>query len=396
MKEAIKDSIKEIIREAIDDGVTAGANLLVLRDGVEELYCDMGYANREQQQPIGRDTIFRLFSMTKPVTAAAAMKLMEQGKLDIGQPVAEILPGFRDVTYFAGGKEVLSGTPVTVLHLLNMTSGLSYGDEDSEPGRRILEFMKDCQEKLYTEQAVTTVEFANGLGRLPLNFEPASSWRYGLSADVLGAVIEVVSGMRFGDYLKKYLFEPLRMEDTDFWVPAQKQKRLATVYESTAGGKMIPYYGDHLEISNKMEFRPAFESGGAGLVSTIDDYARFAQMLLNGGVYDGTRILEKNTVEYLTAGSLNDRQQAAFANWIGLEGFTYSHLMRIMADPGNASGLAVAGEYGWDGWLGCYFANLPNEKMTILLMQQKKDSGTISMTRRIRNVILKETSRKFA
>lgn len=390
MKETIKDSIQKIIREEIDRGGTAGASVLVLKDGKEELYCDLGYANRELELPIKRDTIFRLFSMTKPITAAAVMVLMDRGFLDLACPVAEILPGFKDIRYFADGKSVLSGTPVTILHLLNMTSGLSYGDENSEPGRRTLEFLKSCEEKLYTDQAVTTVEFANSLGRLPLNFEPASSWCYGLSADVLGAVIEVVSGMRFGDFLKRYLFEPLEMRDTDFWVPAEKQPRLVTAYESIEGGKMIPYYGDNLEIPNKMAFRPAFESGGAGLVSTIDDYARFAQMLLNKGIYNGRRILSESTVEFLTSGHLVGSQQNALNNWIGLEGFTYSHLMRIMVSPGNASGLARAGEYGWDGWLGCYFANFPDEKMTFLLMQQKKDSGTTSMTRRIRNVILKE------
>lgn len=154
---------------------------------------------------------------------------------------------------------------------------------------------------------------------------------------------------------------------------------------------MIPYYGDHLEISNKMKAKPAFESGGAGLASTIDDYAKFAQMLLNGGIYGEKRILEENTVDFLTSGKLSTQQQAAFDKWIGLEGFTYSHLLRVMINPGNASGLARQGEYGWDGWLGCYFANFPNEKMVILLMQQKKDSGIISMTRKIRNILLTKT-----
>lgn len=388
MKEITKQRIKNTIAEAIADGTTAGVNLLVLKDGAEVFYDEQGYADIEREMPVKRNTIFRLYSMTKPVTAAAAMILMERGKLDPAQPVAEILPGFHHLTVEKNGKIEPVKTQMNVLHLLNMTSGLTYGDNETAAGKLTGAYIEECTQRLGTDREVTTMEFVNHVGTLPLAFEPDSSWRYGLSADVLGAVIEQISGMRFGDFLKENLFEPLQMRDTDFWVPAEKQARLASVYETVGDGTMRLYTGSHLAVPNWKDKRPAYEAGGAGLVSTIDDYARFAQMLLNGGRLGGRQILAPQTVHYLTTGKLTDAQQTAHRSWVGLEGFTYSHLMRIMEYPQMASGLAREGEYGWDGWLGCYFANFPKENMCLLLMQQKKDAGTTTMTRRIRNVLL--------
>lgn len=388
MKDITKHRIKEAIADAIADGVTAGANILVLQDGEEVLYDEQGYADLEKKTPIRRDTIFRLYSMTKPVTAAAAMLLLERGQLDFAQFVSDFLPGFADVTVEKDGEIVPSAVQVTVHHLLNMTSGLTYGDDVTKAGKMVSALIGEAVQKLHTGEALSTVEFADRLGKLPLAFEPDSSWQYGLSADVLGAVIEKACGVRFGEFLRVNLFEPLMMYDTDFWVPQEKQGRLASTYESVGNGEMRLYNGDNLAVSNDMDRPPAYEAGGAGLVSTIDDYAHFAQMLLNRGCFGGEQILSPRTVDYMISGELTDVQQAAYRRWVGLEGFSYSHLMRVMRNPGQATGLAGEGEYGWDGWLGCYFANFPKERITLLLMQQKKDSGTIPLTRRIRNILL--------
>lgn len=389
MEKQTKQRIMDIIRDAIENGVTAGANLLICKDGEEIFYGEAGYADRENQIPIRRDTIFRLYSMTKPITAAAVMMLMEQGKLELAQPVSDFLPGFEKLTVERDGKSEPVKIAMTLRHLMNMTSGLTYGGEETASDRRTLDWIQECIDRMYGPEAVHTVEFANHLGRIPLAFDPDSSWRYGLSADILGAVVEVVSGMSYGEFLQKNLFDPLEMQDTGFWVPEQKQSRLAKAYE-TVGRDMIPYNGDNLVISNSMKTPPVFESGGAGLVSTIDDYNRFARMLLNGGSLEGRKILSPETVQFMTMGRLTGVQQDAMRQWVGMEGFTYSNLMRIMVCPEQASGLSRMGEYGWDGWLGCYFANFPKEQMSIVLMQQKKDAGTISMTRKIRNVLLSQ------
>lgn len=389
MKEQTKTRVRELIEEAIADHVTMGASILVWQNGSEQFYDARGYADREGKKPLERDTIFRLYSMSKPITAAAAMILIERGMLDLAQPVADFLPGFRNLTVERNGVIEKTEVPVTVMELLNMTSGLTYGGTESLSERMTLDYIEECVNRLHTEHPVTTYEFANYLGTLPLAFVPDTSWRYGLSADVLGAVIEQVSGMRFGTFLRENLFDRIGMHDTGFWVPEEKQHRLAKAYESVEGGMEL-YAGDNLAVSNTMKMEPAFESGGAGLVSTIDDYARFGRMLLNGGVLDGVRVLNETSVTFLTSGGLTYDQQKEFRKWIGLDGFTYSHLMRIMEHPGMANVVGCRGEYGWDGWLGCYFANLPEKNMTFLLMQQKKDCGTIPLTRKIRNVILCE------
>ena len=389
MKYETKERIRQITEAALAEGTMAGVQILVRQHGEEIFYEEQGYANIEKQEPIRRDTIFRLYSMSKPITAAAAMILVDQGKLDLGQRVAEILPGFADVMVETEEGVRPANSMVQVQHLLNMTSGLTYGDDVTASGKAVTKYIEDCIGKMDTDQEVSTVDFANHIGTIPLAFDPGASWRYGLSADVLGAVIEKVSGMRFGEFMQKYLFEPLGMKDTGFYVPEEKQHRLVTAYETVGKGQVIPYYGNHLVISNSMKNQPAFESGGAGLVSTIDDYSRFAQMLLNGGVLDGVRVLSKKTVEFFTHGGLNPQQQIGLDNrWdFNLAGFSYTKLLRIAVDTEKACFIAGKGEYGWDGWLGCYFANLPEDDMTILLMMQKKDAGTIPYTRKVRNVI---------
>lgn len=388
MEEALKEKIQNLIDEAIADGVTAGMSMLVRKEGEELFYINRGYRNREEKKDIKRDTIFRLYSMSKPITAVAAMILMEQGKLDLGQCIEDFLPGFANLKVEENGVFRPAVKPITCHSLLNMTSGLTYGDENTASGRMIGEYLQECENRMFTDKAVTTEEFANHIGTIPLAFDPDSSFKYGLSADILGAVVEKVSGMRFGEFLEKYLFAPLVMKDTGFWVPKEQQHRLADAYEMAGKGNMIPYTGNNLVISYRMSQPPAFEAGGAGLASTIDDYGKFAQMLLNEGSLNGVRILSPASVRFLTTGGLSAKQQEAMNLWVGLEGHTYSHLMRRVVDTGRTSGLSREGEYGWDGWLGCYFANFPKEQMTILMMQQRRDAGTIPLTRKLRNMLL--------
>ena len=184
--------------------------------------------------------------------------------------------------------------------------------------------------------------------------------------------------------------EPLGMNDTDFWVPAEKQDRLAKVYDCREGQPSVRYLDNNLGIQNDMAYRPAYEAGGAGLASTIDDYAKFTQMLLNGGTYNGVQILRPATVKFLGGHTLSAVQHAGFDNWIGLEGFSYGNLMRVLVDPTRAVTLGSKGEFGWDGWLGCYMEVVPEQNMTFLMMTQKKDAGTYTLSRKIRNIIFSE------
>jgi CubicO group peptidase (beta-lactamase class C family) len=228
----------------------------------------------------------------------------------------------------------------------------------------------------------------NRLGKGALAFQPGTSWQYGTSADVLGAIIEVVSGQRFGEFLKKEIFEPLGMKDTGFWLPVEKRNRLAKTYADDGKGELELYTGNHLGIVHQMDRDPAFESGGAGLVSTIDDYSKFAKMLMNKGNLDGIQILKPKTVNYLTTATLNAAQQKGFDTWLTLCGHSYGNLMRVMTDCSKAGDLGSPLEYGWDGWLGAYFNNCPDEDLTILFMMQKTNAGTTTLTRKLRNIIL--------
>lgn len=390
MNDDLEKKICGLMKQAVQNQQTAGVSLLVRKDGEELFFGACGYADIEKRETLGRDHIFRLFSMTKPVTAVAAMILVERGMLDLNMPVSEVLPGFAGAKVMEDGVPVTAQFPVRVLHLLNMTSGLTYGEEPTPEGRQVLRLIDSCMALLHTDRCVSTVEFANALGQIPLAFAPDSSWCYGFSADVLGAVIEEVSGMRFGAFLEENLFKPLNMKDTGFYVPDETYSRLAAAYETAEDASLRRYDGDYLMIRNKADAPPRYESGGAGLLSTIDDYARFAQMLLNGGSLDGARILSPRTVQYLTSGELTPPQQAAMRRFGGHEGYTYSHLLRRLIDLGQACLMSEAGEYGWAGWLGCYFANIPGQNMTVLLMQQKKGAGTSALTRKIRNILSAE------
>lgn len=388
MDKTLLKRIEAEIAKAVDAQNIAGANALIYKDGCERYYCEGGFADIEHKVPIRRDTIFRLYSMTKPVTGAAAMLLMQRGKIDLLDPVSKYLPGFRDQRVATDDGFVPAGREVTLLDLLRMTSGLPYGRQDCEAGRQTQTVFDELDSRLGSDDPMPTVELANRLGQCALMFHPGEHWQYGTSADIMGAVIEVVSGKRYGAFLHDEFFAPLGMNDTGFFIPGDKQSRRAATYEETKNG-LVPYTGSHLGITLTMEKPPAFESGGAGLASTADDYMKFAQMLLNKGVYNGARILSPKTVEYFTAAQLLPAQMTDMVDGLSgnLAGFSYGNFLRILTQPGRAVTMGSKGEYGWDGALGVYFLNSPGDDLTLVFMTQRFNAGTMPLTRRIRNLL---------
>lgn len=384
------NNLRDTIHEYIDHQEIAGVSVLVQKEGEEVCFLAEGMRDIENKKKIERDTIYRLYSQTKPVTAVAVMKLVEQGKLDLCQPVSDFLPGFKDQKVLENGQLRPVRKEAVLYDLMQMTAGSGYADA-TEVGILTGRLFEEVNARMYGENPISTIEFANAVGRLPLAFDPGSSWNYGVSADVLGAVVEIASGMRLGDFMKKEIFEPLGMEDTSFWVPEEKMSRLAKSYdvvEDKDGKHLIPYTGNEDGIQNRLKQKPAYEAGGAGLSSTLDDYMKFARMLLNGGTYRDKRILRSRTVQFLTSGRLLGHQQPVFEEKFGLLGYSYGNLMRVCKDPDQSSMLTRAGEYGWDGWLGMYFANFPAEDMTILFGMQRKAAGFWPLTRKLRNIIL--------
>lgn len=386
--EELSRKLEGLLAQASEAGQIAGGNVLILQDGKEAAYAQAGYADKEADIFYQRDAIVRLYSMTKPVTVAAAALLVERGVLDLAESVENYLPGFHNAVVAEEGGLVPAKRPVRIYDLLHMTSGLSYGGDETSPSSVEAQKLFDRMgEALGTEHEMGTIEVANRMGLCPLAFHPGEKWLYGTSADVMGAVIEAVSGMRFGEFLRKEFFEPLGMKDTDFYVPKEKQGRLVKVYEKTPEG-LVCYRGNHLAIKNSGDTPPAFESGGAGLFSTLDDYAQFAEMLLGQGSYKGKQILQPQTVRSLTGGKLMPWQQKVLENtWDGLSGYTYGNFMRVAAEPAWTLMRTSVGEYGWDGWLGAYFCNSPADRLTMLLTIQLKDAGTTELTRRIKNVV---------
>lgn len=382
---------QRLVQECIDRAVykqeVAGVVALEIKEGKEVLFAKSGFADIKNGIPMSRDTIFRLYSQSKPITAAAAMVLVEDGILDLGEPVGDYIDSFNNQTYLSKGKvhKVPSDKKMRIRDLMNMTSGLVYPGINTPTEVAVGRLMTNMEKRLGTDKMMTTMEFADKIGRIPLNFIPGSHFQYGTSADVLGAVIEKASGMSFGDFVRARILDPLRMNDTDFYVPDSKKDRLAKAYRNVKG-RLIEFHGDRLVIRNNGDINP-FESGGAGLFSTVDDYARFAHMLINGGKFGNKRLLSESSVKFLTSGKLLPYQQLDLEKWQGLEGFTYGNLMRVLDDPSQATIIGNKGEYGWDGWLGAYFVNDPSTKTTFIMLVQRFDYGTGPLTRKLRNII---------
>ena len=387
------ENIQSVLDDFVNKKEAAGLNLLVCHNGHEIGYWQSGLADVENARPYQRDTIVRLYSMSKPVTAVAAMILMEEGKLDFADELFRYLPEFKNLkvcTYNGRkGDPRPANRPILISDLLNMTSGYTYGawSEDCPLGEHltselIAELNKDEAEN--GANKITTRDLARRLADIPVSFEPGTDYNYGLSADILGAVIEEVAGTKLSDFMKERIFKPLGMKDTDFYVPDSKQNRLANVYR--AGGEL--FTSCNLGIQDKMNHQPAFESGGAGLCSTIDDYMKFALMLTNGGQLDGRRILAENTVRYLSNARLTPVLQQRFdMRMPHLAGYTYCNLLRVAANPGSCNVFTNKGEFGWDGWLGPYVSVDLESKITIVMTMQRCDSGTTSAARKARNII---------
>ena len=388
---ALETKLYDIIKKSIDEGSTSGANLLIIQRGEEKAYCEYGYRDLENKTPITRDTIFRLYSQTKPVTAAAAVLLIARGEIDIAADIADYLPEFREqyVDYGKGRKK--ADRHITVRDLLNMTSGLAYPDDSTVGGRQSGSVFWNIEQRLDTDNPVTTAEFSGMMAKTDLCFEPGERFMYGASADVIGALIERVTGMKFSEFLEKNFFEPLEMKDTAFYVPADKRGRLAKVYNYSDNG-LVECITNHLGLRYKRDIPPAFESGGAGLCSTLDDYSHFASMLLENGTYKGRKIMPEQAVKFLTGSFLPEEKLWQFHQWWDwMSGYSYGNFMRVCKNENETSLFSSKGEYGWDGWLGTFFSNEPAHGITLLMgVQQVGVGNTGTLVRKLKNAVMSE------
>jgi len=355
--------IQDTLSRFVDSGEIAGCAVKIMKDDRVLYEGEFGYADVEKKIRMSAgDTIFPIASMSKVVTVAGIMRLYEQGLFKMWDPVSEYLPGFKKPKVAKenpdGSYEIVDAKgEVTMRQLFTMTSGVPYGWGDTAAGRIRAEKEKEWRDSGKPDPG--TVEYANMVGQLPLAFEPGERWMYGFSIDVLGAVIEVLSGKTLGDYLKENIFDPLGMKDTGFFVPKEKLDRVATLYHINEGLKP--------EERRYNTEKPAFESGGGGLYSTVQDYSRFAQMLLHGGTLDGARILGRKTVELISTDHLTPEQRKG-DSWDTQRGYGYGLGVRVMTNPELAGINGSAGEWGWDGAFGNWFCVDPKENLTCVYL----------------------------
>lgn len=384
----MKQQLDEMIARCMKNGDFVGANAAVYRRG-ECLYSgSFGMADREAGRPMQPDAIFRIYSMTKPVTATAVMQLIERGVLHPELPVNWFIPAFSEPKVYAEDGTVRPASrEIRVQDLLNMTSGLCYPNCLNKTQQDTASLFGRMEAARNAGKPMTTMEICRELGGIPLAFDPGTHWEYGTSADVLGGLVEAVTGQNYRDYLFEHIFEPLGMEDTDFYVPAEKLDRFTAAYERNAQNELVRDDGCYLGL-NDYKTLPAFISGGAGLTSTIPDYAKFAGMLANDGVSDkGVRILSSRSVSYIRTPQVGGEGFRRDQQWDSLRGYDYGSLVRVLTDRAAAGTIANLGEFGWDGWTGTYFCVDPAEGLSIFFWIQLSCAGTSIPAKLMRNIV---------
>lgn len=364
----------------IDRHEAGGIVTLVAREGrIVDVHA-VGFQDVEKNVPMKTDTIFRIASMSKPITSVATMMLVEDGKLLLTEPVSKYIPAFKGQKVMGeGGALVPARRDITIRDLLAHRSGLSYRFLNGGPVGTA--YRQGGVTDGLTVTTMTTEEAINKLAAQPLLVQPGSAWNYSLSDDVLGRVIEVVSGKSFDVFLNERLIKPLGMVDTSFIVPDAKWPRFATVYSPDGAGGIRPMkdpeqFGN-ADMSPFAYYKSGktYFSGGAGLTSTATDYFRFAQMLANGGTLDGVRVLSPKTVELMTVSHTGDLPPAA--GLLG-PGYAWGLGVRLVTDVGLTQTHGSVGTYGWSGIYGTNFFIDPKEKLVAVMMVQKYPGPTVA------------------
>lgn len=384
------EKITAFMNGKVEDGTMVGGMGVIARNGKIIYQQTYGLADREENRIMEDDAIYRIYSMSKPITGVALMMLYEEGKFRLNDPIAMYMPEFANLqvaTSTAGTNIVSDGTTSrtvgsgdesligkwrkaarqpTIRDLLRHTAGMTYGV-----------FGNTEVDQLYRKAGLlgdtTLAEFTKALGQLPLQYDPGSQWHYSVSVDVQGRLVEVLSGMSFGEFLKQRIFEPLDMPDTDFQVNEGNKDRLTQMYKPEgvqANNFFSPATGNGLEVADAFAsaryiYGGKFESGGGGLVSTARDYLRFSQMLLNGGELDGVRLLSPKTIELMTTNHLGDMPMG-----FGRSGAGFGLGFGLVLNPGEVGEVSSAGEYNWGGAAGTRFWIDPQEQLIGLFMVQ--------------------------
>lgn len=341
--------------------------------------------------PMARDSIFRIYSMTKPMVVATALTLVEEGRLQLTDPVSRHLPALKGLQVSVPRRDEVTGSTsfrlvatereMTVLDLMRHTSGLTYGERS--PNKPVHEAYRAHGLELAPFR-LTRERLVEGIAKSPLMAQPGTTFEYGLSTDLLGAVIETITGQRLSIAMQQRLWSPLKMTDTAFWVPPERQRRLVHPFAADPGDGSKP----DLHGLERMETEPSFDSGGAGAVSTLTDYLRFCQMLLNGGTLDGVRVLSRHSVQLMASDHIDARignPLAASMATLGTAG--YSHGLGVGVRTADGAGLpGSVGEITWAGTGGTYFLVDPREQLVVVYMTQRPGASRAHYRRFIRQL----------
>ncbi|MDZ7694161.1 MAG: serine hydrolase domain-containing protein [Balneolaceae bacterium] len=374
------DRLEQLIQQHIGQEKMAGINTLILRNGKAAYFKSHGLMNIEEERPMGKDAIFRIASMSKAVTSVAVMMLYEEGHFQLNDPLHNYIPEFKnavvaipDSTADQGYRTEPAKRPITIRHLLTHTSGLTYGDGVANEAYE----KADLTGWYFADKEQPIGHWIKQLAELPLHAHPGDQWQYGYSTDVLGYFVEVISDMPLDDFFNKRIFEPLGMEDTHFFLPPEKSSRLAPVYGINDNGEL-----ELMEPTSTTDYihgpRTTF-SGGAGLLSTITDYGSFMQMLLNGGEFNGTRILSPKTVQLMHANHTGDMYA-----WGDL-GFGLG--FKVIEDLGKYGELGSKGAYGWgSAYYPTYWID-PKTDMAFLFLTQLMPGGGLPFRDIFKNMV---------
>jgi CubicO group peptidase (beta-lactamase class C family) len=350
----------DAFKREVDKGTIPGATLLVARKGRIGWFDAIGRQSPITEAAMAKDSIFRIFSMTKPIVSVGIMMLVEDGQLLLGEPVAKFIPEFASQKV---GVETASGElelvpverPMTVQDLLRHTSGITYDHTGNGPVHKLY------QESRLRSRKITNEEHAAIVASLPLICQPGAEWNYSRSTDILGRIIEVVSGQTLGAFLTERILAPLAMAETGFFTGEENSGRLAEPFATD------PWTGEQVNLFNMLD-RPAMESGGGGLVSTTMDYARFCQMLLGGGTLDGTRIIGRKTLELMASDHL--APGVTIQGTLLAPGHGFGLGFAVRKDSGLAPFPGSAGQFFWSGIAGTFFWIDPKEELTCVFMAQ--------------------------
>ncbi len=355
MSAARLEKIAPVMQRWVDDGKIPGALTMIAREGKLVHLEKVGLQDTATATPIEFDTIFRIYSMTKPITSVAVMMLYEEGHYQLNSPVSDFIPAFKDMKVYAnhGDAIVDAEREMTIKHLLTHTSGLIYGGDWVHP------INDRYREATFFEGDLE--HMVNELGKIPLLHHPGDAWNYGMSTDVLGYLVEVVSGMPFAEFLNKRILEPLGMVDTDFSVPEEKSDRYATLYEPTEDGG-IQVLENPPVSTGPLSF---FHAGGAGLQSTAADYLRFCQMMLNEGELNGNRLLGRKTVELIRMNHIAEDWQPLWRTGSGF-GLGFA----VITNVADTHSLGSVGTYSWGGLASTTFWIDPVEDLVAIFMTQ--------------------------